>query len=330
MPDLLPVLVTGGAGYVGSHVCKLLHQNGFLPITYDDLSTGHKKAVRWGPFIKGDIADGAKLDEVFEEYQPLAVLHFAAKAYIGESMLMPAEYYRINVAGTLSLLEAMRRARIMKMVFSSSCATYGIPARQPITEEEIQAPINPYGQTKLTVEKMLQDYAVAYQFSSAILRYFNAAGADPDGEIGEDHDPEPHLIPNVLKALSGGEPLVIHGADYPTTDGTCVRDYIHVNDLATAHVAALRSLLEGEPSFACNLGTGRGISVLEIMTAVEKITGKSVPHSFGPRRPGDPAELVALTAKAHDLLGWKPLHSDLETIIQTAWQWHQYQLANQS
>ncbi|WP_020591763.1 UDP-glucose 4-epimerase GalE [Kiloniella laminariae] len=326
MPELIPVLVTGGAGYVGSHVCKLLHQSGFLPITYDDLSTGHEKAVRWGPFIQGDIADGEKLVEVFREYQPVAVLHFAAKAYIGESMVLPAEYYRTNVAGSLSLLEAMRRVGITKLVFSSSCATYGIPAQQPITEDEVQAPINPYGQTKLIVEKVLQDFAAAYQFSSAILRYFNAAGADPEGEIGEEHDPEPHLIPNVLKAVSGGDPLVIHGADYPTPDGTCIRDYIHVCDLATAHVAALRALLEGRTSFACNLGTGRGSSVLEILTAVKKITGKSVPHDFGPRRPGDPAELVALTARAHDLLGWKPSHSDLETIIKTAWQWHQSQL----
>ncbi|MFD2205739.1 UDP-glucose 4-epimerase GalE [Kiloniella antarctica] len=325
MPDYIPVLVTGGAGYVGSHVCKALKGNGILPITYDDLSTGHKEAVLWGPLVCGDIADRQKLESVIREYAPVAVLHFAARAYIGESMGKPAEYYRTNVAGTLSLLEAMEHTGVKRIVFSSTCATYGIPETQPITEDQIQKPINPYGHTKLTVEQMLQDFESAYSIKSAILRYFNAAGADPECEIGEDHDPEPHLIPNVLSAVSNRSPVVIHGDDYPTPDGTCVRDYVHVSDLASAHVAAVRSLLSGADSFSCNLGTERGVSIREILTTVEEVTGRSVPHQIGPRRPGDPATLVANTARAKELLGWTPCHSDLETIIKTAWSWHRRQ-----
>ncbi|WP_085909093.1 UDP-glucose 4-epimerase GalE [Kiloniella majae] len=330
MPDLIPVLVTGGAGYVGSHVCKALRQNGILPLTYDDLSTGHEQAVQWGPFICGDIADGNKLEKVCREYKPRAVLHFAARAYIGESMGMPAEYYKTNVLGSFTLLEAMKNTGVKHIVFSSTCATYGIPETQPITEEQSQKPINPYGNTKLAVEKMLSDFDNAYGIKSAVLRYFNAAGADPEGDIGEDHDPEPHLIPNVLTAISNRTPLTIHGADYPTPDGTCIRDYVHVCDLATAHVSAFRKLLGGCDSFACNLGAEKEVSIRNIVAMAERVTGKSVPHEIGPRRSGDPAKLVANAARARELLGWTPAHSDIETIIKTAWAWHCRQQAKRA
>jgi UDP-arabinose 4-epimerase len=317
------VLLVGGAGYIGSHTAKYLAQQGFLPVVYDDLSRGHREAVKWGPLEIGDIADGARLAEVLARHSPRAVVHFAAFAYVGESVTDPARYYRNNVTGTLSLLEAMRAAGVGNLVFSSTCATYGIPSAVPVVEECPQNPINPYGRSKLMIEQVLADYARAYQLRAICLRYFNAAGADPDGELGEDHDPEPHLIPLVLEAAAGRRPSIsIYGSDYPTRDGTCVRDYIHVTDLAQAHALALRHLLAGGASVNLNLGNGAGYSVREVIDATEKITGKKIPVTHGPRRPGDPPELVGSADKARALLGWQPQYASIESIIRTAWAWH--------
>lgn len=317
------VLLVGGAGYIGSHTAKYLAQQGFLPVVYDDLSRGHREAVRWGPLEVGDIADGRRLAEVLARHAPRAVVHFAAFAYVGESVTDPALYYRNNVAGTLSLLEAMRAAGVRHLVFSSSCATYGVPASVPVVEECPQNPINPYGRTKLMIEQVLADYGQAYDLRAICLRYFNASGADPDGELGEDHDPEPHLIPLVLEAAAGRRPsIAIHGSDYPTRDGTCVRDFIHVTDLAQAHALALRHLLAGGASVNLNLGNGAGYSVREVIDAAEKVTGKKIPVTLGPRRPGDPPELVGSAARARALLGWQPQFASIESIIRTAWAWH--------
>ena len=317
------VLLVGGAGYIGSHTAKYLAQQGFLPVVYDDLSRGHREAVKWGPLEIGDIADQARLAEVLAKHRPRAVLHFAAFAYVGESVTDPALYYRNNVGGTLSLLEAMRAAGVRTLVFSSTCATYGAATTVPIVEECPQSPINPYGRSKLMIEQVLADYDQAYDFRSVCLRYFNAAGADPDGELGEEHEPEPHLIPLVLEAAAGRRPSVsIFGNDYPTRDGTCVRDYIHVTDLAQAHALALRHLLGGGASVNLNLGNGAGYSVREVIDAAEKVTGRKIPVVHGPRRPGDPPELVGSAAKARALLGWRPEHASIESIIGTAWAWH--------
>ena len=315
------VLVTGGAGYVGAHGCKALAAAGYEPIVFDNLVYGHEQAVRWGPLERGDIADRSRLDEVFRRYQPSAVMHFAAYAYVGESVTDPGKYYRNNVGGTLSLIEAMLAHGVDKLVFSSTCATYGEPETVPITEDEPQTPINPYGKSKLVVEQMLADFESAHGLRSAMLRYFNAAGASPDGEIGEAHDPETHLIPLALDAVAGrGPALTVFGSDYPTPDGTCIRDYIHVADLAEAHVKALDS---GAGCRAFNLGTGSGVSNREILDAVTRVTGKPVPHRFGPRRPGDPPVLVSNASRACSELGWNPALSDIDTIIATAWAWHQ-------
>jgi UDP-arabinose 4-epimerase len=317
------VLVTGGAGYVGSHFCKAVAREGFKPIVLDNLVFGHESAVRWGPLEQGDISNRVRLDELFEQYQPAAVMHFAAYAYVGESVTDPGKYYRNNVAGTLTLLEAMRDHGVGKLVFSSTCAIYGTPERMPIPESAPQRPINPYGTSKLMVEMMLRDFDAAHNVRSMVLRYFNAAGADPDGEIGELHDPETHLIPLALDAAVGrGPPLTIFGDDYDTPDGTCIRDYVHVSDLADAHVLALQALERGGKSAAYNLGTGRGVSVREVVEAVERVTGLAVPHSIGPRRPGDPASLISQALRAASELGWQPQLSDLDTIVATAWAWH--------
>ena len=319
----IPILVTGGAGYVGAHACKALAARGYRPIVFDNLVYGHRAAVKWGPLEVGDIADRARLDAVIAEHRPQAVMHFAAFTYVGESVADPGKYYRNNVAGTLSLLEAMRDHAIGKLVFSSTAATYGTPVSVPIPETATKAPINPYGQSKWTAEQMISDFAVAHGLRSAALRYFNAAGADPDGEIGECHDPESHLIPLAMQAVTGdGPPLSLFGDDYPTPDGTCIRDYVHVTDLADAHVRALEQLDQREGAEAFNLGTGRGASVREVMDAIEQAAGKGVPHSIGPRRAGDPAELVSDPAKAMRELGWKPMLSGLDSIVATAWQWH--------
>jgi len=316
------VLVTGGAGYIGSHAAKALARAGYCPVTVDNLCTGHADAVKWGPLHRHDIRDGAALDGLFATYRPIAVMHFAALSTVGESAISPLAYYDNNVAGTIALLEAMRRAGCVHIVFSSTCATYGIPEQVPITEEMPQAPINPYGRSKLMIEQILRDCDTAYGLRSASLRYFNAAGADPDGEIGENHDPETHLIPIALQAALGLRPrLEIFGRDYPTPDGTCIRDYIHVTDLAQAHVLALELLLAGGETRALNLGSGTGFSVLEIVSEVARITGRRVPHVFGPRREGDPARLVAGDGRARDELGWRPQFSAIDRQIGDAMRW---------
>lgn len=315
------VLVTGGAGYIGSHVCKALSEEGFTPVVYDNLSRGHKAAVRWGPLVEGDLLRPEQLEEAIEKYQPVAALHFAAFAYVGESVGAPADYFRNNVVGTLNLMDALRKANTTRMVFSSTCATYGLPQSELISESHHQNPINPYGRSKLIIEQMLADYDHAYDFRFATLRYFNAAGADPKGEIGEQHEPETHLIPLALAATSGGPTLKVFGSDYDTADGTAVRDYIHVSDLASAHVQALNQLLNGGTSFAVNLGTGHGYSVMEILRAIEHVTGKNVDYVIHPRRAGDPPRLIADASKASKLLNWQPSFLGIEDIIETAWQW---------
>jgi UDP-arabinose 4-epimerase len=318
------VLVTGGAGFVGAHACKALAANGFTPVVYDNLAHGHEESVRWGPLERGDILDRSRLDEVIRRHGPAAIMHFAAFIAVGESVADPAKYYRNNVAGSLNLMEAARDHGAGAFVFSSTAAVYGLPEIVPIPERSPKLPINPYGHSKWMVETMLRDFGTAHGLKSIALRYFNAAGADPDGEIGERHDPETHLIPLALDAVSGnGRPLTVFGEDYPTADGTCIRDYIHVTDLAEAHVAALRALLGGAESNAYNLGTGNGFSVRQVMDAVESATGRAVPHSVGPRRPGDPAALVADPSAANRDLGWQPRLSDLNSIVATAWAWHQ-------
>ncbi|MGH7114835.1 MAG: UDP-glucose 4-epimerase GalE [Stellaceae bacterium] len=318
------ILVTGGAGYVGAHACKALAQAGYRPVVFDNLARGYRAAVRWGPLVEGELADRARLGAALAEHRVGAVMHFAAYAYVGESMADPALYYRNNLGGTLTLLEAMRDAGIGEIVFSSTCAIYGIPDRVPIREDATLRPVNPYGETKLAVERMLHWYAAAYGMRSAALRYFNAAGADLEGEIGESHEPETHLIPLVLQAALGRRPTVdIYGTDYPTPDGTAIRDYVHVHDLALAHLRALEHLRAGGASLAVNLGTGIGHSVREVITAAERISGHEVPVRGAARRPGDPPALVADPGLAAELLGWRARHSDLDTIIRTSLAWHE-------
>lgn len=316
------ILVTGGAGYIGSHCCKALAKAGREPVVYDDLSRGHTDAVRWGPLVVGDMRDRALLEKTLAEHRIGAVIHFAALAYVGESVGTPEHYYDVNLGGMTALLEAAEAVGVDKIVFSSSCATYGTPERLPISEDLPQAPINPYGRTKLVCEWMLQDAQVAHGLRYAALRYFNAAGADPEGEIGERHDPETHLIPLVLMAASGqAGPVKIFGTDYPTPDGTCIRDYIHVDDLARAHLLALDHLEAGGESVKLNLGTGRGASIHEVVAAVERVTGRKVPHELAPRRPGDPAELTADPSKAAEVLGFTARYRDLDEIVAHAAPW---------
>ncbi len=317
------VLVTGGAGYIGSHTCKELARNCMEPVSLDNLVYGHREFVRWGPFVEGDIHDGQLLDQLFQKYRFSAVIHFAAYAYVGESVQDPGKYYRNNVAGTLSLLEAMRRNACRNIIFSSTCATYGAPENLLIGEETAQQPINPYGRGKLMVETILKDYESAYAMRHGILRYFNAAGADPAAEIGERHNPETHLVPLAIQAAMGqGKALTRFGDDYPTPDGTAIREYIHVSDLADAHVRALAFLRNEERSIVCNLGTGRGSSVQEVVEAVGRRGGNEVPVIQGPRRPGDPPQLVSTSDRADRLLGWIPRRSAIETIVADAWRWH--------
>ena len=320
------VLVSGGAGYIGSHACKVLEQSGFRPVVLDNLVYGHEWAVKWGPLVVGDTADVELICNVIEEHKPVAVMHFAAFAYVGESTENPQKYYKNNVSGTLGLLEAMVRTNLKEFVFSSTCATYGVPSGKTIPENHPQSPINPYGHSKLMVEQILRDYDAAYGLRSVSLRYFNAAGADPDGEIGEDHDPETHLIPLVLDAASGRrEAITIFGTDYDTPDGTCVRDYIHVTDLAEAHVNALKYLDGGGASDAFNLGVGHGHSVREVIDTAREVTGRDISVVEGERRPGDPPYLVAEAGRAQSTLQWQPRFAALGDIIGTAWQWHQRQ-----
>lgn len=320
----MAVLICGGAGYIGSHVNKMLSRMGRETVVFDNLVYGHREAVKWGSFIEGDLKNPEEIGAVFEKYPIEAVMHFAAYAYVGESVIEPEKYYRNNVACTLNLLHAMRMHGCDKIIFSSTCATYGEPEKVPITEEMPQEPINPYGRSKLMVEKILEDYAKAYGLRYAALRYFNAAGADPEGEIGESHDPETHLIPLVLDAASGRRPdIKVFGTDYPTRDGSCIRDYIHVNDLGSAHILALDYLEKGKESGCFNLGNEKGTSVLEVIEAVRKVTGKDFPVTLAERRPGDPATLVGGSKKAREVLGWEPEYGDIETIVEHAWKWHQ-------
>lgn len=316
------ILVTGGAGYIGSHTAKALAERGFTPVVYDNLIHGHRWAVQWGPFVEGDILDRALLVDTLRRYDISAMLHFAAFAYVGESMKSPERYFNNNVTGSLSLLHASLEAGVRHLVFSSSCATYGFPDRMPISEDTHQAPINPYGETKLMVERALRWYGQAHGITWTAMRYFNAAGADPDGQLGEMHLPETHLIPLALQAALTGTPFDVFGNDYPTPDGTCVRDYVHVSDLADAHVVALEYLLNRGPSVAMNLGTGHGYSVREVIDAAQVITSREVPHRMTSRRPGDPAILIADPARAEQILGWRAQRSSLESIVSSAWNWH--------
>jgi UDP-arabinose 4-epimerase len=323
-PDTRPsVLVAGGAGYVGSHVCKALATAGYCPVTYDNLSQGHRWAVRWGPLERGDLGHAARLENAINRHRPIAVIHLAGFIAAGESVAEPAKYYANNVLGTLSLLNVMRRCNLERLVFSSSAAVYGEPQATPITEGHALQPVSPYGASKAMCERLLQDFAAAYGLRSISLRYFNAAGADPQGEIGEAHRVETHLIPLVLEVAAGRrDQVLVYGDDYPTADGTCVRDYVHVSDLAAAHVLALRHLEQATGALAFNLGSGTGASVLEVIQAAQRVTSRPVATSIRPRRLGDPAVLVADPSHAKRVLGWHPQFPDLDRQVTTAWNWH--------
>ncbi|MEH2433316.1 MAG: UDP-glucose 4-epimerase GalE [Nostoc sp.] len=326
-PEKPTILVTGGAGYIGSHTVLALKQAGYNVVILDNLVYGHRDLVEkvlQVELIVGDTGDRALLDNLFKTRDIAAVMHFSAYAYVGESVTDPAKYYRNNVVGTLTLLEAMLTASVKKFVFSSTCATYGVPEFVPIPENHPQNPINPYGATKLMVERILSDFDVAYGFKSVRFRYFNAAGANPSGLLGEDHNPETHLIPLVLMtALGKRESISVFGTDYPTPDGTCIRDYIHVNDLADAHILGLEYLLKGNDSEVFNLGNGSGFSVREVIAAAEQVTGISIPVEERDRRPGDPPILIGASEKARTILGWKPQYPSIKHIVDHAWQWHQ-------
>jgi UDP-arabinose 4-epimerase len=321
-PSMKTILVTGGAGFVGSHACKALARAGFLPVTVDNLERGHEWAVKWGPLERVNIRDEQGLHRVFQTWRPEAVVHFAAYAYVGESNAEPLKYYENNLGGTANLLKACVTYGCKNVVFSSSCATYGAPTRLPLTETDPQQPINPYGYTKLAVERLLLDVDTAHGIRHVALRYFNAAGADPSGDLGELHQPETHLIPLVLLTAIGRQySIKIFGNDYPTIDGTCIRDYVHVSDLADAHVAALEWLVAGNPSDTFNLGNGHGFSVTEVIRASERITGKKIKTDICPRRPGDPPVLISDSTKAKRVLGWKPIFPSLDQQITHAWSW---------
>ena len=327
----LAILVTGGAGYVGSHAVKVLVGAGHRVTVLDDLSRGHRDAVIGAEIVEADLREASQVRRAFAGRSFDLVMHFAALCYVGESMQRPLDYYRTNLVGSLNLLEAMLEAPAPKLVFSSTCATYGIPAEVPIGEAHPQRPVNPYGTSKLAVEMLLRDAAAAHGLASVSLRYFNAAGCDPDGRLGERHDPETHLIPlalrEALRVRGGGDPagtaLVVHGDDYPTPDGTCIRDYVHVEDLGRAHLGAALGLADGTltGASAFNLGSERGFSVLEVIEACRQVTGIPIRYRVGPRRPGDPPRLVAASASAREKLGWQPRHADLRDIVRTAWSW---------
>ena len=317
------VLITGGAGYIGSHTAKAMAKAGFKPISLDNMSFGHDWAVKWGPLEKGELGDVEFVRRVIKQHKIEAVIHFAANAFVNESMTNPRKYFQNNVVNTLNLLNVMNEENVKNIVFSSTCATYGDPIRVPIDESHPQNPVNPYGESKLFVEKMLKWYGGAYELKWTALRYFNAAGADPDGEIGEDHDPETHLIPLVIQVAMGQRPHAsVFGTDYPTPDGSAIRDYIHVFDLADAHVKSLQRLLKGEESTYFNLGTGTGSTVRQVIKAVEKSSGKTIKVVEAGRRAGDPPALVADARKANTVLGWKPTYPQMETIVEHAWRWH--------
>ncbi len=315
------VLVVGGAGYIGSHTTLHLNEMGYRTIVFDNLVSGHESAVILGDFVKGDLHVISDIEAVFAQYDIACVLHFAAYSYVGESMAHPRKYYQNNVAGTLNLLDVMLRHNVLDIVFSSTCATYGAPVQLPITESHPQLPINPYGASKLMVERILQDYGHAYGLRSVVLRYFNAAGADPQCRIGEQHDPETHLIPLVLEAAARGTPINVFGTDYDTSDGTCIRDYIHVNDLAAGHELAIKYLSATGQSAVFNLGNEHGFSVKEVIQIAEAVTGTSIDARYCARRAGDPAVLIAAADLAKSELGWRPAHCSLSEIIETAWEW---------
>lgn len=321
------ILVCGGAGYIGSHMCWRLADSGHDVTVFDNLSTGHAEAVRWGRLIRGDLLRQEDIEQTFRGRQFDAVMHFCAKALVGESVIRPDLYYQNNVTGTAHLLDVMIAHGVKTFIFSSTAATYGMPRYTPIDEDHPKDPINPYGRTKLMVEAMLADYEAAFGLRSVSLRYFNAAGAEPEAGLGERHEPETHLIPNVLRAVldPSAHPLQVYGADYDTPDGTCIRDYIHVTDLCEAHMRALDYLRQGGKSEVFNLGNGRGFSVLEVIRAAEAVTGRKISYTIAERRPGDPAILVASAAKAGRVLGWTPRYTDLAAIIDTAWRWHRTQ-----
>ena len=320
----MAILVCGGAGYIGSHINKQLHREGYETVVFDNLVYGHREAVKWGTFVQGDLSNVEDIEKVFSEYQIDAVFHFAAYAYVGESVEKPEKYYYNNVVNTLNLLKVMMKHDCKKIIFSSTCATYGEPEKLPITEDMPQRPINPYGATKLMVERIFRDYAEAYGLQFVVLRYFNAAGADPDGEIGESHNPETHIIPLVLDAASGKRANIkVFGTDYDTRDGSCIRDYIHVTDLAEAHLLSLHYLEQGKGCEFFNLGNASGTSVLEVINAVKLVTGKEFQVVYDERRPGDPATLVGSSEKARKILGWTPKYADIDTIVAHAWKWHE-------
>ena len=319
----MQILVTGGAGYIGAHVAKELHSAGHLPIVLDSLFRGHRDFVRWGPLLEMDLSSLARNPKILRKYSIDAVIHLAALAYVDESLVNPSEYFANNITNTHTLLDAMRAAGVDKIIFSSTCATYGNPTSVPISEDHQQHPVNPYGESKRTAERMVQWYENAYGLKWFTLRYFNAAGADESGDIGEAHDPETHLVPRAIAAAMGAiSHLDVYGTDYDTPDGTAVRDFVHVTDLARAHVAALTKLVEGTPSQALNLGTGRGYSVKEVLAEVEAVSGRRVPAVMKPRRAGDPGTLVADASRAIGVLGWRPQYSSLRNIVETACRWH--------
>jgi len=322
MTDAPAVLVAGGAGYIGSHACKALKAAGYLPVTLDNLSTGYRDAVKWGPFVEADIRDSAAVTEAVRQYGVKAAIHFAAFSLVGESVKNPAKYFDNNVGAANTFASTLIGAGVEAFVFSSTAATYGVPTVSPIPEDHATVPINPYGASKLAFEGVLRWLGEAHPFRWTALRYFNAAGADPDGEIGESHEPETHLIPNLCKAVLGtGPALTVFGQDYPTPDGTPIRDYIHVTDLAEAHVIAVRRLLQGAQSGIYNVGTGEGATVMQMIAAAEEVLGKTVPYTVGPRRAGDPPSLVADASRLKADFGWTPRHSDLKTMIATAARW---------
>ncbi len=316
------ILVTGGAGYIGSHAAKALRDAGYRIVLFDNLKAGHRESTLGLPFVEGDVQDTAAVRSVIREYGISAVIHFAAVASVGDSMREPAEYYRQNVGGALSVLNAMMSESVQRFVFSSTAAVYGDPIETPITEEHSTQPMNVYGETKLVIERAIPYYEKAYGLKSIRLRYFNAAGADPDGFLGEDHNPEIHLIPRVIKSILGGPPFKIFGEDYSTPDGTCVRDFVHVSDLANAHVLSVGALESGARSTVYNLSNGRPHSVRDVISTVEAVTGRSVRWSSGERRPGDPAVLFASSEKIRHELGWKPMYPELTSMVETAWNWH--------
>ncbi|HEY3045044.1 MAG TPA: UDP-glucose 4-epimerase GalE [Vicinamibacterales bacterium] len=321
--DVRTVLVTGGAGYIGSHAAKALSRAGYQVVVYDNLTGGHREAVKYGPLVEGDIADVGAVRDALRRYRIFAVMHFAGILDVGESVREPARYYRNNLIGALGVLEAAAAESVLYFVLSSTCATYGEPIEMPIPETHPQHPINTYGETKVAIERALPHFERAVGLRWMSLRYFNAAGADPDGELGEDHAPEIHLIPRAIDAATGGPCLQLFGDDYPTPDGTCLRDYIHVSDLADAHVRSLDVLIATGKSSAFNLGTGQPHSVREVIDTVERVTGRRVPWTLAPRRPGDPAVLYAAARTAKTELGWTPRFPDLESIVRTVWAWHQ-------